>query len=262
MEPVETNSSNNQPEANPAHARPNERPAVNYLIPLSIIIAGALIAAGIYLGGMRTAANQPLSASSNQGATGTPQDIQLNPVTPDDHILGNPNAKVVMVEYSDLECPFCKAFQTTLHQIMNKYGANGDVAWVYRHFPLTELHPKAPKEAEAAECANEQGGNDKFWQFVDGVYAVTPSNNGLDPSELPKIAGQIGLNVDAFNTCLNSGKYADKVAAERADAIKAGGQGTPYTILVTAQGKLPISQGAISYDELSSLIDQLLAGSK
>ncbi len=232
----------------------------NYMIPVSIILAGALIAVGIYLGNIRSGSNQP--SSNDPGANAVNAD-EMSPISKDDHILGNPDAKIVMVEYSDLECPFCKAFQTTLHQVIDKYGKNGDVAWVYRHFPLTELHPKAPKEAEASECAYEQGGNDKFFQYIDAVYAITPSNNGLDPAQLPVIAGQVGLDVNAFTTCLNSGKYADKVAASRAEAIKAGGQGTPYTILVTKDGtKLPITQGAISYTQLSGVIDQLLTNPK
>lgn len=228
-----------------------------YLIPLSIIIAGVLIAGGIYLGGQRRAL-APTNATQGE----SPTDINVKPVTNDDHILGSKDAKIQIVEYSDLECPFCKAFQTTLHQAFDKYGKNNDIAWIYRHFPLAELHPKAPKEAEAAECANELGGNDKFWKFVDGVYKVTPSNNGLDPAELPKIAGQIGLDVNKFNTCLQSGKYTDKIQASYQDALAAGGQGTPYTVLVTSKGKIPITRGAISFEELSAQIDQVLADLK
>lgn len=228
----------------------------NYLTPLAIVVAGLLIAGGIYLSSKH---NESAQLASNNSNDPTQTEVDLKPISKADHILGNPNAKIVMVEYSDLECPFCKNFQSTLHEVMDNYGKNGDVAWVYRHFPLTELHSKAPKEAEASECANELGGNDAFFKYIDAVYDTTPSNNGLDASELPKIAGQIGLNVDAFNSCLNSGKYADKVASERTDAINAGGQGTPYTILVTSSGqKIPINQGAISYSQLSSLLDQLL----
>lgn len=228
----------------------------NYMIPISIVLAGALIATGIYLGGMRSGVNT--QTGNQQEANGG--DLQLASVNKDDHILGNPNAKIVIVEYSDLECPFCKAYQATLHQIIDKYGKNGDVAWVYRHFPLTELHSKASKEAEASECAAELGGSDKFFQYIDAVYAITPSNDGLDLAQLPVIAGQVGLDVNAFSACLNSGKYANKVAAARSEAIAAGGQGTPYTILVTSDGtKLPITQGAISFTQLSGLIDELLA---
>jgi len=107
---------------------------------------------------------------------------QLRPVSPDDHIVGNINAKIIIVEYSDLECPFCKVFHTTMRQVMEK--GNGDVAWVYRHYPIPQLHPKAFHEAEATECAWEQGGNEAFWKYTNRLFEITPSNNGLDESEL------------------------------------------------------------------------------
>jgi protein-disulfide isomerase len=117
---------------------------------------------------------------------------KMTPVTAADHIRGNIGAKVTIVEYSDLECPFCKIFHATLKQIMSEH-TDGSVAWVYRHYPLDSLHPRARKEAEASECAFAQGGNDKFWAYIDRVYEITTSNNTLDPLELPMIASYIGL---------------------------------------------------------------------
>lgn len=90
-------------------------------------------------------------------------------------VRGNANAKITIAEYSDLECPFCKQFHQTMQQVMQA-NAN-DVKWVYRHMPLDSLHSKARIEANAAECASEQG---KFWEFTDSVFKVTPSNNGMD----------------------------------------------------------------------------------
>ncbi len=118
---------------------------------------------------------------------------QMNPVSTTDHIRGSANAKVVIVEYSDTECPFCKNFHSTMKQIMAKYEADGSVAWVYRHSPLAQLHPKAEHEAQALECAFEQGGNDKFWAYTDRIYEVTTSNNTLDVLQLPAIASFVGL---------------------------------------------------------------------
>lgn len=106
----------------------------------------------------------------------------LKPVSPDDHILGNKKAKIVIVEYSDLECPFCKVFHNTMHQVVEK--SNGDVAWVYRHYPIPQLHKKAFREAEATECAWEQKGNDGFWKYMDKLFEITTSNDGLDESRL------------------------------------------------------------------------------
>ncbi len=114
--------------------------------------------------------------------TKTPIANGMRPVTSDDHIVGNINAKIIIVEYSDLECPFCKVFHNTMHQVVEQ--SNGDVAWVYRHYPIAQLHPKAFREAEATECAWAQKGNEGFWKYIDKLFETTPSNNGLLESEL------------------------------------------------------------------------------
>lgn len=102
--------------------------------------------------------------------------IKIRPAdTKTENVRGNQNAKITVVEYSDFECPFCQRFHQTMEQVMAKYG--GDIKWVYRHFPLDGLHQQARFEANAAECAHEQG---KFWEFTDGVFKVTPSNDGMD----------------------------------------------------------------------------------
>src|SRR5690606_34807350 len=84
----------------------------------------------------------------------------IAPVTADDHIRGNPNAPLMIVEYSDFDCPYCKSFHVTMQKIIEEYGPSGKVAWVYRHLPLTSLHPSAAYIAETSECVAELGGND------------------------------------------------------------------------------------------------------
>jgi len=223
-----------------------------YVLPITIVVAGLIIAGGVFLAG-----KAQVPSNTNNG---TSQDITFRPVDSTDHILGNPNSTVKVIEYADLECPYCKQFQTTMHQVMSFYGQSGNVAWVYRPFPLGQIHSKAPKEAEAAECAGDQGGNTAFFAYIDRLYEVTPGENNLDPAQLPIIAKDVGLNVDAFNTCLSSGKNAAKVQASYADAIAAGGQGTPY-ILVTVKGSsdaIPLS-GAQPYDSMRAAIDAVLS---
>ena len=114
---------------------------------------------------------------------------------------------------------------------MDQYGKAGQIAWVYRHFPL-DIHPRSPKESQAAECAYELAGNDGFWNYVNKIFQITPSNNGLDPAQLPQVASQIGLNAAAFQTCLDSGRNAGKVQADYNDGLAAGVNGTPNTVLV------------------------------
>ncbi|MCI0542492.1 thioredoxin domain-containing protein [bacterium] len=112
------------------------------------------------------------------------EEAEVVSVNPGEHILGNPNAEIFIIEYSDLECPFCKRFHETMKQAMEQYGKDGQVAWVYRHFPLDAIHNKARKEAEATECAGELGGNDMFWKYTNKLMEITPSNNQLDPKLL------------------------------------------------------------------------------
>ncbi len=191
------------------------------------------------------------------GGGGQDDEISIRPVTKADHIRGDlDKAEVVLVEYSDMECPFCKRFHFTLKQIKEEYGDK--FAWVYRHFPLDNLHPKARLEAQASECAAELGGNDAFWRFLDRIYEITPSNNRLDLEKLPEIAAEIGLDVGKFNECLSSNKFADKVQADYEDAIASGGSGTPYSILLSRGGeKIPV-RGAVPAGQLRSLIDSLI----
>ncbi len=221
-------------------------------VPIAIVIAGILIAGSLYYSNIKT----PAKVTNTLPTTNT--NVEMKPVSSEDHILGNPNADIIIVEYSDTECPFCKVFHATMRRVMTEYGKDGKVAWVYRHFPIDSLHSKARKEAEALECANELGGPTKFWEYINMLFEKTNSNNSLDPAELPKIAKDVGLDVKSFNTCLSSGKYATLVEANYQDAIKAGGRGTPNSILVSKDGTKTPVQGAQPYESLKAIIDALL----
>lgn len=221
-------------------------------IPLAIVIAGALIAGALYFVNRDTSPS-PAAQNENNGQ------IDLKPVNEDDHILGNPNAEIVIVEFSDTECPFCKDFHNTMHRIIDEYGPDGQVAWVYRHFPIAQLHPKAPKQAEALECAAELGGNSGFWDYTDRLYEITPSNNGLDMNLLPVIAEEVGLDRTQFENCVNSERHAETVQADFDDAVASGGRGTPHSLLVTA-GQIVEIPGAQPYASLRSAIDSILSG--
>ncbi len=242
-----------------------QQPSSPLMIPLAIVVAGLLIAGAlIYTSSGTQVPSAPVADTSGN------THVNIAPITASDHILGNPKATLLVVEYSDLECPYCKQFQLTLKQMMTDFGQKSDVAWVYRHFPLykgTEtrpaLHSKSGKESEASECANELGGANAFWKYIDTVYEITPSNNGLDPAKLPDIAEQIGLDRTKFTACLSSGKYASKIEADYNEGVTAGAQGTPYTVIVDSRnGKtIPIDAGAIPYASLSALLKTILTSS-
>ncbi len=234
-------------------------------IPVAIIVAGALVAGAV----LWTQKPAPQIVQKTETTEGV-----LAPVTSEDHILGNPQAKIMLVEFSDTSCPFCKMFHPTMKRIMDEYGKDGKVAWVYRHFPLDKpnplgqvLHPNAGNEALATECAAELGGNAKFWEFLNRLYEITPSvtgqsPTGLDQTELPKIAKYVGLNEAQFTQCLASKKYTSKIEAQYTDGINAGVLGTPFTFIVTKGGrKIPIN-GAQSYPVIKGIIDGIIAEEK
>lgn len=226
-------------------------------LPLSIIVAGLLIAGGIYLNGRITKVN-PTPAQQQKLASQNLSDI-LRPIDANDHILGSPKARVLIVEYSDTECPYCKMFHSTLLSIMQNYGKDGNVAWVYRHYPIAELHSKAPKEAEALECAGNIGGNSKFWEYTNKIYEVTPSNNNLDPKELTNIATGVGLSSTAFDTCLNSGEFAPRVNLDVQNAEELGVAGTPYAVIIdTKTNQYYPVESYVPYSDLKSAIDLIL----
>jgi len=218
----------------------------NLSIPIAIAFAGVIIAGVFFYGGR----NDPQSPKVDSHNRKTNQ-IQAgsSPITKDDHILGNPDANLTMIEFSDTECPYCKKFHETMKKVMERYGKDGRVNWVYRHFPIDSLHSKSRKEAEATECAAEMGGNDKFWEYTNRIYEITPSNNGLDPKELPVIAEYVGLDKTAFEKCLSSGKYAKVVEKDYQDGIKSGVGGTPYTTIIAKNGKSIVINGVFPYIE-------------
>ena len=183
-----------------------------------------------------------------------PKNITIDPISDKDWIQGKRDAKISIIEFSDLECPFCKQFHPALEKLIQEYP--NDVKWSYRHFN-TGLHSKMVKEAEAVECAGEIGGNNKFWEFISKIYEISPTNDGLDLAELPKIAKTLGLNENKFNDCLASGKYASKVQADTQAAQAAGAQGTPYAVILAGDQKIPVG-GAVPYEQLKSFVDSVL----
>ena len=234
----------------------------NFSASFAIIIAGGIIAVAIIVSGFikggNIADNNKKVANNDTSTQQTASVDNILPVTSKDHILGDPNAKVVVVEFSDLECPFCKRFHPTMQKIVDEYGKDGRVAWVYRHFPLDSIHSRTRKEAEASECAAELGGNGTFWKYINRIFEVTPSNNGLDPNELFNIAEYVGLDRVKFSQCLNSGRYAQKVESDLQDAIASGGRGTPYSVVITNSGKKFTIDGAQPYNVVKRIIDNAL----
>lgn len=175
-----------------------------------------------------------------------------------DHIFGNPEAIISLVEYSDFECPFCKRYHPTVKKLIEQNG--GKVNWVYRHFPLAFHNPGATKEAEASECAAELGGDDAFWRYSNLIYQRTTSNGkGFSIDRLIPLAVEIGLDRKGFSECLSSGKMAKRVAEDYQDGVKSGITGTPGSIIINHEtGHVVVSAGAIPLAKLQTAVDRLL----
>lgn len=178
----------------------------------------------------------------------------------DDPFKGEPDAKLMLVEYSDYQCPYCRRhFMSTMPQLERAYVAIGKVKYVFRDFPLESIHPYAAKAAEAAQCAGEQG---NYWKMHDRLF----ENAGdLAPAQLPGHAAAIGLDVAAFTNCLENGRYAEGVSQDVADGGAAGVTGTPTFFLAVA-GEEPGTlralrkiNGAQPYSVFESTIDEVLA---
>ena len=202
-----------------------------------------------------TQTDQVVAAPTN---VPNPANVQVDPVKDDEHIRGNKKALITLVEYSDTECPFCKKYHETLKEILADSKYNSKVRWVYRDFPLRQLHSRAAKEAEAIECAADLGGNDVFWKYLDQIFEKTGSNDSLDPGELPKIAENVGLSRAKFESCLSNGRMAGVVSAFEQSGTAAGVQGTPHSILLTKDGKKVPFSGALPAQQIRQIIDSVL----
>lgn len=232
--------------------------------PVNIVLVGLLIVAAFVIGTLwqktQKAENKADTMAVNDQAAQEPTapvEIIVKPVDSNDHIRGNADAPITWIEYSDLECPYCKKIHPDLVRLMDEY--DGKVRWVYRHFPLDQLHSKARKEAEASECVASLGGEDAFWIFIDKIYEVTPANNGLDLSKLPDYAAEAGVDKIKFQTCLDNGEFSDAVQADYESGVAAGVRGTPGGIVIGPNGQQQTIPGALPYDQLKQVVESMLA---
>jgi len=215
------------------------------------IMFGALLISGslIYTNG--GGLNVKGTAQIQQDTQGN---VRVDVSVDDDLILGNKNAKVTIIEFSDFQCPFCRTFwKESFSQLKKEYVDTGKVKFVYRDYPLS-FHPMAMPSAQAAECAEEQG---KYWEMHDKIFAeqekLGQGTVQFTVQNLKKWASEIGLNGVDFNQCLDSGKYKAEVDEDSADGTAAGVNGTPSFFI---NGRLTV--GAQPYSVFKSMIEEEL----
>lgn len=188
--------------------------------------------------------NLPQKQAQDAGIIQDAQTVQTFTITKDDHIRGNSNANITLVEFSDFQCPFCEKQYQTLKQLQKEYPK--EIRLVYKHFPLG-FHQYAQKAAEASECASEQDG---FWEYHDKLFE---NQSSYSVENFKKWASDLGLKSSQFNNCLDSGKYAQKVQADAKEGQEKGVDGTPATFI---NGQL--ISGALPYATFKEAIDSLL----
>lgn len=183
----------------------------------------------------------------------------VRPLSPErDHVYGSPDAPISLIVYADFECPFCKQFHTTPKDIADAYP--GEVNVVYRHFPLPIHAPGARRQAEAAECAAELGGNQAFWGYADAIYDRTESNGaGFPQAGLAPLAAELGLDAARFQACLDDGRYVERVQEDVAEATQLGIDSTPTVIVrQNRTGEVRLRSGALPIDVYTADIEAML----
>lgn len=223
-------------------------------IPIAIICGFAMIAIAIFFTNKNDSGP---SAPTESTETTQVSEQAPRPVTEADYIRGNPNAPILIIGYSDYDCPFCKQFHTTLRQIMDEYGVTGKVAWAYRQFPIAELHPNSPKISEAALCVGNIGGNDAFWKFTDTLYDSHGVDEVTNMTKLSDFAESAGVSKEEYLACINNRSMEEAVMNDIKDGFNSGARATPYTI-ITVGNKEAVINSAQSYDTMKSIIQNLI----
>lgn len=253
---------NMQNQNTPKQAQPLNK---NLAMICGTIIVACLIIAGTILYTNSKSNNNVVVNGNNQNQQPQQPTGPVKVSVDNDAVLGDKNAPVTMIEFSDYECPFCKRHFTDVYpQIKKDYIDTGKAKLVYRDFIAVPTHnPLATSEAMAAECSREQGGDSVYFRYHDEIFKRTTSNgNGLAVTELPKIATSLGLNAAAFQQCLDSNKYKTEVEKDIADASKVGVNGTPSFFVGkssqngTIDGTIIV--GAQPYSAFKVIIDEML----
>ncbi len=214
-----------------------------WLIPVTIVIAGALIAVAVYV----------VHYHAVVQVSGDPNAVR--PVTPSDHMLGDPAAVVTIIEYADIDAEYSKDFQQVMNQVIENYGQTGNVAWVYRHLPAAGVDVHAESHAEAAECVGALSGTNNFFKFINALQTAAPGENQFDPAGYDAVVQSLGVSTGDFDTCMANHTYKNRIQADYQNAGEIGATGSPFSILLI-KGKAPsVISGSIPYSTMKQIID-------
>ena len=236
--------------------------------PLAIIIAGGIIAGGVYFGlksgdikignnnNAQVAGTQNTNTNTNTGTTATEVTTSID----NDPILGDRSkAKVAIVEFADYDCPFCKKFYTdTFEQIKKNFVDTGKAIFVFRDLPLVQLHPHAEKKAEAGACIYDIAGSEAFYKYFKSVE----EGSITDDAGLTSLASTLGVDSAKFADCFTNSKMAGEIQTDAADAKKIGITGTPGFVVGKLDDKGNVTgtkiSGAYPYTTFETTINNYL----
>ena len=235
----------------------------------STFILGAILIIGAFVFFNSDNSNTGTGNVANNPSAGDTAPSTVKASVDNDAMLGSADAKVTIIEFSDYQCPFCRKFWTeTYSQVKTQYIDTGKVNLVFRDFPLTSIHPMAQKSAEAAECVKEKGGDKAYFEMHDKMFEeqnILDSGNKDGPvtktasyttDDLKAWAKEIGYDI---SSCLDSGKYTSEVQKDTQDATASGGRGTPYFVIINADGVGTPVSGAVPFSSFQSALEAALA---
>lgn len=218
-----------------------------YTVPISILIAGLFVGGALVISKLQ---------KDTPNTEVTPTSLATIPLlNADDHYLGNPKAPIVIIEYSDYDCPFCAGYFNNMKKIVEELGKGGRLVWVHRHMPLYQIHPTAEEKAQIAECSAEIGGEEKFWEVSAALYTDILAKGGKSAIDT---ALEAGLPKNELEKCLADEKYLPKVLAQYEEAFRAGARGTPFTVIIKGDDRFKLEE-SLAYFELRKLIESLLS---
>lgn len=216
-------------------------------LPVAIIVAGIIIAGTLMFVGRSGTPN--LAGNGHNIPSGS---SNFREIGRRDHVRGNPDAPITLVEYSDFQCPYCGALHPTLTQLTEE---STDVRWVFRHFPLTNIHSSAFGAAVASECIAELAGNDAFWEFSDTLFS---NQRQLGTTLYESEAAKFGINKDDYNACTSRDDIIDIVRTDFNEARSEGGGGTPFTVVISASGLRQGLPGPHPIEDWRNIVKQAL----
>lgn len=223
---------------------------IGFFVVLSMLLGGDGISKKTSKTTTKPTAAAPAPSPSPSAVPRPPPAGDVPPVTDEDHVRGS--GDVTIIEYSDYECPFCSRFHPSMKRLMDEY--EGQVKWVYRHFPLS-FHPEATPSANASECVAELGGNDVFWEYTDGLFG---NQSALGDSLYKKLAVDLGVDGDDFEECMDERRHQAHITADQSGGSAAGVTGTPGSFIIAADGSATLVPGAIPYEQLEAMVLQVL----